>query len=1106
MRTSLGRHAAILRPQLSDGDQRTAERAIQSFRRHSLHNHGCVFLAAPSLLLRPSHTTVPSFLHSHLRDSASRPLTGYGRRKNIKRTGVVQTNAHACRRSDRMHQTVSARFAALLLLLTIHLFPASASSGALPFNSIASQSQSLTTGRSLLTNCPNSCSSSGLCRAGVCECYSGAFGEDCAIRSTQENPIYGFVVHGGEGQVITQEWRLVFNSSSPYLHLRWCTTEDSWFGGIFNTAPDGMSPMTGSSAETWTFWIAPGSRTIYLADWFSTSQAKPDLDNQQDLHLVNGWRNDTHQCAEFTRPLNTGDGDDIEISPFPDNPLRFMWTHGMSSPSESKVERSRDNQVRSPVIPLHGYLGYTGMWRVDFARGTLDPLLSGVRWPWGYWLVLLLSLACLLLPFGMILQRDSVKVSRVGWCLRKRPLKLCCGGRRSSERAWYHIASLQFLPTLRDCSIQELLACSIYLGINLATIGASLKDYSDVGRSATYIFGHLLALHLAFSLLPVSRNSPFLSLCNIGIDQAITWHRRVNMMTMVWLVAHFVSMIIFWDASVIISVSACQFGYGPLYGTLAMICFLALFGMSVEWVRRNYYKWFLYTHIILSITGYIFSLLHSYNLRWLLLGPGVIFLLDAGVRVVWNPIGKWGKIQAQPGHIVGTAASPSSHSSSSSTRLVRIEVCGKPSSPSVLHSQVLVLTVMQEGRKVMSLPKPGSHVYITVPELSLFSSHPYTISNARVHTDHETHQVFYTMHIAAVRRAAGRKELIRGPSKALSPSWSQQLYNLAAESNGEASVKTYDGWDGDHANAATKPAPFTMWLDGPYHSLHLPVLHYPVLVLIGGGIGITPVMSILSYYMECFAQRTAAALVDGPCALNKEGVPCQPLPRLIHVLWSARDASAFKRWFPVQMEALKAHATRVKIQLFFTATTDVPLELMEQHGADVPRTPQDKNNFIRVEQKEQHEGEGLVNDSPVGPTGKQLPASESNGTNGHAHASLPVDDLTEVELTQPASSDNPIAEHITVRIPPPIDHIASQIVARHSDAGARSPVSHPVQHGRPNFTAFFDSLREDLHTFDAALTLKDVLVFSCGPNGLVDDAELEAERRGCAFTHEAFHY
>ena len=47
--------------------------------------------------------------------------------------------------------------------------------------------------------------------------------------------------------------------------------------------------------------------------------------------------------------------------------------------------------------------------------------------------------------------------------------------------------------------------------------------------------------------------------------------------------------------------------------------------------------------------------------------------------------------------------------------------------------------------------------------------------------------------------------------------------------------------------ATTKQPPLYVMTDGPYGHFQIPIKDYSVLVLVAGGIGITPMMSILKY-------------------------------------------------------------------------------------------------------------------------------------------------------------------------------------------------------------------------------------------------------------------
>lgn len=59
-------------------------------------------------------------------------------------------------------------------------------------------------------------------------------------------------------------------------------------------------------------------------------------------------------------------------------------------------------------------------------------------------------------------------------------------------------------------------------------------------------------------------------------------------------------------------------------------------------------------------------------------------------------------------------------------------------------------------------------------------------------------------------------------------------------------------WLGNHTATLLKRAPGqgTLWVraDGPYGQLQIPIKEYRVLVLLAGGIGVTPMMSILRFH------------------------------------------------------------------------------------------------------------------------------------------------------------------------------------------------------------------------------------------------------------------
>ena len=76
-------------------------------------------------------------------------------------------------------------------------------------------------------------------------------------------------------------------------------------------------------------------------------------------------------------------------------------------------------------------------------------------------------------------------------------------------------------------------------------------------------------------------------------------------------------------------------------------------------------------------------------------------------------------------------------------------------------------------------------------------------------------------------------------------------------------------------------------LDGPYGNLALDVTKYERVILIAGGIGITPMFTILKYvYYDCLSRISA----------NKEQ-SSQPKPKYIHLLWTVRGIHTIIRLY-----------------------------------------------------------------------------------------------------------------------------------------------------------------------------------------------------------------
>jgi ferredoxin-NADP reductase len=93
-------------------------------------------------------------------------------------------------------------------------------------------------------------------------------------------------------------------------------------------------------------------------------------------------------------------------------------------------------------------------------------------------------------------------------------------------------------------------------------------------------------------------------------------------------------------------------------------------------------------------------------------------------------------------------------------------------------------------------------------------------------------------------------------------------------------------------------------VDGPYGGLSIPLHAYNKLVLVGGGVGVTPMISLLGDLMDRL----------------DSGHKSVPLLEEIHFVWCSRHVEPFMNWFPEVLRRAYQHP-KVKLHLFADATS-----------------------------------------------------------------------------------------------------------------------------------------------------------------------------------------
>jgi predicted ferric reductase len=145
----------------------------------------------------------------------------------------------------------------------------------------------------------------------------------------------------------------------------------------------------------------------------------------------------------------------------------------------------------------------------------------------------------------------------------------------------------------------------------------------------------------------------------------------------------------------------------------------------------------------------------------------------------------------------------------------------------------IVISKSEPGAHSFSSLQPGQFVFVNVPEISLFEWHPFTVSSSPTEAE-------MTLHVKRMARFE----------------WSGRLYSLA---------KYYD-------TSTNVMLPPRVCIDGPY-GVPLQYQKYKSVVLIAGGIGITPVISIFRYLYD------------------RARVTTEDIPELVQLVWVVKRRS-----------------------------------------------------------------------------------------------------------------------------------------------------------------------------------------------------------------------
>lgn len=343
-----------------------------------------------------------------------------------------------------------------------------------------------------------------------------------------------------------------------------------------------------------------------------------------------------------------------------------------------------------------------------------------------------------------------------------------------------------FLQNLGDLYIGEAMVMLIFVAAIIALVALN-KDEDTYVRS-----GRVSLLILMFLILPVSRIPLWSVLFGTSFERIVKYHRWLGMAMTVAVIVHLIQ-------ALDVTTATYSEKYGtvtPLYGFIAFLCFVTMAVLANEYIRRKFFEVFYFTHRILSIVGFVFSILHAPKvIGWALAVPLAFYVI--GLLSRWS--------SAFFGTYTATVTVPAG----------------------VAATSLMLEATPKTGKFAMNMNR-ASYFMVRIPSVSSVEWHPFS----------------------AIVTADGKS--IGFCAKAIGGYTSNLLKNAQL----------------NHS--------LTLNLCGPFGKMGIDVEKYETVVLVGGGVGITPLMSLVNQ-CRLFPSKNASSS-------STKGADW-------HVLWSVRDAN-----------------------------------------------------------------------------------------------------------------------------------------------------------------------------------------------------------------------
>ncbi|GAA5841571.1 hypothetical protein JCM9279_000692 [Rhodotorula babjevae] len=402
----------------------------------------------------------------------------------------------------------------------------------------------------------------------------------------------------------------------------------------------------------------------------------------------------------------------------------------------------------------------------------------------------------------------------------------------------------------------------LWIVLQLGMLAVGIVRYKMGPRAAfgsTYVIARasafVLHVDIVFILLPVCRN--FVSFLRrsslnraVPFDKSVAFHEIVAWSIVFWSIVHTVAHLLdsWWLAASmtdsamtgLLEALMVNGSTGPFVtGWIMLVLLVVIAWFAAEKRRKKHFQRFYYSHHLALVFFFL----------WQLHGMFCMIRPDKPPYCAWSQIGVFWLFWSFGGIVYV------------SERILR-EVRSRHRT---YLSKVIVhpgKTVELQVKKEKTTSRAGQYIMVNCPAISLWQWHPFTLTSA-------PEEDCLSIHFRVVG------------------DWTQDFADaLGCELDGRENVSKEIG--GEDAKIPLVSVLPRIMIDGPFGTASEDVLKFPVSLLVGAGIGVTPFASILKHIWYRFHDPNGE-----PMRLSK-----------VYFFWICRDYSSFE-WFQSLLAAIE---------------------------------------------------------------------------------------------------------------------------------------------------------------------------------------------------------